>query len=408
MIQNTVIIWGIDNFNTLGLLRQLGEDAKLFLLVYGNKTGCATSSKYCKSSAAEKTIDGGFEYLKKHFSREDYKPIIITPSDEIIEYIDQHKEAFEQYFIVPGTGIPGELTKYDNKIEMARLAKEIGMCVPFSMICMYDTPLDDVEFPCFLKPSHITCGHKNEFKCKKVNTRKELESIMKLVRKDSIFLLQQYIPTEKEYVVSGCRMMDGRTIFSGTYTTLRYADDGNSSYATIEKDIPEMIDQEKMQLFLEKIDYHGIFGFEFGLWDGKAYFFEVNLRNDGTSQTFFLAGANRVLAWVYNVIGLDDTQLCVKVQKPGTFMDELFDVSNVWHGRIKTRDWRKQRQEATYLKYIYPNDMKPYEVMRKQRFRLILQYAIVKKFRPYIVYLLDMKNKLFDNQVITKRGGGNL
>ena len=388
-IPNKVIIWGIDNFNTLGLLRQLGEEADLFLLVYGSKTGCATSSKYCKAFAEAATIQEGFEYLKSIFSCEKLKPVIITPGDEIIEFIDLHKSEFEKYFIVPGTNVSGILTKFDNKIEMARLAKEVGMDVPFSMTCKWDTPLDEVMYPCFLKPSHITSGHKNEFKCKRVNSRKELEKALKLVRKDSVFLLQQFIPTEKEYVVSGCRMMDGRVVISGTYITLRYADDGNSSYATISAEIPSMIDVTKIEQFLSEIDYHGIFGFEYGLWNGKAYFFEVNMRNDGTSQTFFRAGANRVLAWVYNAVGLDDTQLCTTVQKAGTFMDELMDVVNVWHGRISKKEWQKQRIEATYLKYIYPDDMKPYEVMRKKRWRMMLQYAVVKKFRLYIVFLMD-------------------
>lgn len=388
-IPNKVIIWGIDNFNTLGLLRQLGVEVEMFLLVYGRKTGCATSSIYCKEYAVVQTIAEGFEYLKGHFAQETQKAIIITPGDEIIEFIDQHKAEFEEHFIVPGTSVSGMLTRYDNKIEMARLAREVGMDVPFSMTCKWDTAIDDVEYPCFLKPSHITSGHKNEFKCKRVNSKKELKNALKLVRRDSEFLLQQFIATEKEYVVSGCRMKDGKVVISGTYTTLRYADDGNSSYAMVEAEVPPMIDVKKIERFLAEIDYHGIFGFEYGLCEGTAYFFEVNLRNDGTSQTFFRAGANRVLAWVYDVVGMDYTQLSTTVQQPGLFMDELMDVANVWHGRVSRKQWLKQRKEATYLKYIYPNDMKPYEVMRKKRWRMMLQYAVVKKYRLYIVYLMD-------------------
>jgi len=389
MIPNKVIIWGIDNFNTLGLLRQLGNEVDLFLLVYGSKTGCATSSRYCKSYAVAATIEDGHEYLIKHFAHEGHKPVIITPGDEIIEYIDQKKLEFEAYFIVPGTSEPGVLTKYDNKIEMAQLARDVGMEVPLSMSCKWNTSLEDVKYPCFLKPSHITSGHKNEFKCKKVNNRQELEKALKLVRKDSVFLLQQFIATEKEYVISGCRMNDGTTIICGTYTTLRYADDGNSSYAVISDEVPDTIDTACIERFLERINYHGVFGFEFGLSQGKAYFFEVNLRNDGTSQTFFFAGANRVLAWVYDALGMDYKSICTKVMKPGTFMDELVDVSNVWHRTISYQEWRKQRHEATYLKYYYKADMEPYRVMRKKRWRMMIQFAVLKKFRLYIVYLMD-------------------
>lgn len=389
MIPNIVIIWGIDNFNTLGLLRQIGDEVESFLLVYGSRSGCATNSKYCKDYAIVQTIEDGFDYLKCHFSQEPCKPVIITPGDEIIEFIDQHKTEFEEYFIVPGTAEAGVLTKYDNKIEMARLAKEIGMDVPFSVTCKWDTPLDDVRYPCFLKPSHITSGHKNEFKCKKVEDRHELEKTLKLVRHDSEFLLQQYIPVEKEYVVSGCRMMDGETVIVGCYTTLRYADDGNSSYARVDAEIPSCIDTSKIKAFVEQIDYYGLFGFEYGLYQGKAYFFEVNLRNDGTSQTFWLAGANRPLAWVYSACGMDYSKVGLAVERPGFFIDELMDVSNVWHGRIGLKEWRKQRRDAAYLKYYKDDDMQPFRAMKKKRWRMLLQYAVVKKFRLYIVYVLD-------------------
>jgi len=394
IIPNKVIIWGIDNFNSLGLLRQLGDEVESFLLVYGSRSGCATSSKYCKDFAVVQTIEEGFDYLKRHYSQESLKPVIITPGDEIIEYIDQHKAEFEEYFIVPGTSVSGLLTKYDNKIEMARLANEIGMDVPFSMTCKWDAPLDDVQYPCFLKPSHITSGHKNEFKCKKVETRQELEKTLKLVRHDSEFLLQQYIPVEKEYVVSGCRMMDGETVIVGCYTTLRYADDGNSSYARVDAEIPSCIDTSKIKAFVEQIDYYGLFGFEYGLYHGKAYFFEVNLRNDGTSQTFWLAGANRPLAWVYSACGLDYTKIGLTVDSPGFFVDELMDVANVWHGRIGWKEWRKQRRTASYLKYYKDDDIQPFRSMKNKRWRLLLQYAVVKKFRLYIVYILDKMKRM--------------
>ena len=36
-VRNIVIVWGIDNFNTLGLLRQLGSAGlNLFLLIFGH------------------------------------------------------------------------------------------------------------------------------------------------------------------------------------------------------------------------------------------------------------------------------------------------------------------------------------------------------------------------------------
>ena len=43
------VIWGADNYNTLGLLRSLAVvDLNITLIVTGSKHGVATASKYCK------------------------------------------------------------------------------------------------------------------------------------------------------------------------------------------------------------------------------------------------------------------------------------------------------------------------------------------------------------------------
>ncbi len=389
-IQNKVIIWGVDNFNTLGILRQLvpfGID--VFFLVYGKVTNCATKSKYCKEFVQCNSIEDGYSYLFDHFKNEEYKPIIITPGDEIIEFIDQHREEMLPFFIIPGTTQQGLLTKIDNKIEMAGLAKKHGIDVPQSRTCKWDTPIDDVVFPCFLKPSHITKNKKNEFKYKKCNSKSELQHILKYVRKDSVFLLQEFIPSEKEFVVSGCRTFDGKTIIGGTFRCDRYADDGNSSYGFLTSEIPESIDVTKIERFLEDIDYYGVFGFEYGHNQGKSYFFEVNLRNNGTSQSFYLSGANLVLAWVLSAAGVDYSNVSTRIDGNHYFMDELMDYSNVLHRRVSKKEWKKQREQADILKYYNKDDMEPYHQMKKVRGKTMLQFAVVKKIRPYIVYVMD-------------------
>lgn len=389
-IHNKVIIWGIDNFNTLGLLRQLGPyGIDVFFLVYGKVTYCATESKYCKEFVQCDSIEDGYVYLLEHFKEEDFKPIIITPGDEIIEFIDQHRNELLPYFIIPGTTQSGLLTKIDNKIEMAKLAAKHDMDVPQFQTCRWNSPVDDISFPCFLKPSHITKNKKNEFKYKKCNSVTELKHILKYVRKDSEFLLQEYIPSEKEYVISGCRTFDGKILLGGTFRCDRYADDGNSSYGFLTHEIPESIDVKKIEDFLEDIDYYGLFGFEYGHYHGKSYFFEVNLRNNGTSQSFYLAGANLVLAWVYSAASIDYSNISTIIDGNHYFMDELMDYSNVLHRNISKKTWKSQRNQADIFKYYNEDDMQPYKNMKKNRWKTMLQYAVVKRFRPYIVYFMD-------------------
>ena len=46
-------------------------------------------------------------------------------------------------------------------------------------------------------------------------------------------------------------------------------------------DIPNGIELSKVNTFLESIDYEGLYSLEFMISGDKAYFTEINLRNDG-------------------------------------------------------------------------------------------------------------------------------
>ena len=117
-IKNKIIIWGEDNYNVMGLLRQLKiRNLDVLLLVLGKANGCATKSKYCYEYIETTTIKKGYDYLMSVFVNEQDKPIIITPSDEIIEYIDQHRSKFEKCFEVPGTLKQGFIAKYNDKVK---------------------------------------------------------------------------------------------------------------------------------------------------------------------------------------------------------------------------------------------------------------------------------------------------
>ena len=62
-IKNPVIVWSIDDFNTLGLMRELGQSGlDLFFLIKG-KAGYASKSKYCVNYAETESIQAGYEYL---------------------------------------------------------------------------------------------------------------------------------------------------------------------------------------------------------------------------------------------------------------------------------------------------------------------------------------------------------
>ena len=388
-VENKIIVWSIDDFNTLGLMRELGNtELDMFFLVKGH-AGFAVKSKYCKKHIETPTIEDGYKYLMENYENESKKPILIISSDEIITFVDQHKEEFEKLFIVPGTTIKGNIEKYIDKNNMTTLAEEIGILCPKSRAIKKGEDISDIQYPCLIKPSHQKPGHYNEFKFKICKNANALKKTLRYVRPDSEFIVQQYIPKELDLLVYGGRMWDDNTIFAGAFIRDRWADSGSSSHGYFTEDIPQCADTSKILEFLERIDYHGLFSVEYGLLENKAYFFEINLRNDGTSHYFYQAGANIPLAYVYSSAGLDYSDIPTKVSGEKWFIDELFDIENVILGKINKKTWKRDMSEATVFKYYDKEDTVPYEIAKKGKTRQIVQDIILKRFRLYIVFVLD-------------------
>lgn len=58
-----VIIWGVDDYNTLGLFRALGKyNLDITFLVFQGIRHCATLSKYCKKYVETPTLEDGMKF----------------------------------------------------------------------------------------------------------------------------------------------------------------------------------------------------------------------------------------------------------------------------------------------------------------------------------------------------------
>ena len=389
MIQNKVIIWSRDNFNTLGLMRELGGfDVDVLFLIKG-KAGFATKSKYCKKYIETSSTEDGFKYLIENFKDEKTKPIIITSGDEIAIYLDIHREELEDRYILPVTAQKGNLEKYTDKNTMTALANEIGFLCPKSKLIKWDSDISEVTFPCLIKPSSERAGHYNEFKFKICKNEKELKRILKYVHHDSVFILQDYINKERDLLVYGGRMHDGKTVIAGAMIRDRMSDSGSFSHGLMTAKIPKCASVDKIEKFLTKIDYYGLFSVEYGLINDRAYFFEINLRNDGTSHYFFQVGANIPLAYVYSCAGADYSKINTLVQKEAWFIDEVFDYENVLKRVVSKKQWKKDKEEATVFKYYDKEDPVPWQIVNKTRRKQMITDYILKRYRLYIVRILD-------------------
>ena len=389
MMKNRVIIWGVDDYNTLALIRQIGQGEYDILFLIVGKARYAAFSKYCTSYIETQNVEDGYNVLVSKYADRSNKPIIVTNGDDIITFIDVHNDELSKGFVLPGCKKQGDLEKYIDKYNMTCLAKELGITVPKSKFVMWDTPIDDISYPCFIKPSHQKPGHYNEFKYKLCKDKESLKNALNLVRHDSVFIVQEFVDKEKDLLVYGCRLHNGQTIIAGGLVTERFAIGQGSSFGYVDSQVHPSIDTSLIVKFLERIDYVGLFSFEYGLHDSKAYFFEVNLRNDGTSHFFFQAGANIPLAYVNSCAGVTNSLVSTNVNTPCWYMDEIFDVSNILTRTININTWKAQRNKVKSFKFFDEADIEPYKIAKKFRWIRISRDIILKKFRIYILFILD-------------------
>lgn len=386
-VNNKIVLWAVDDYNALGLLRQL-KDCDVFFLIRG-KAKYAAKSAFCKEYVETPSTQYGFDYLQSHFRENDHLTILLTSSDAVAVFINEHKDELSRFFILPGTIGSGDQKKYTDKNNMTGLAEEIGIVCPKSQKVKWNSNIDNISFPCIIKPSHQTPGHYNEFKYKICKDKESLDSVLKIVRHESEFILQQFIDTEKIGLVYGGRMRDGNTVIAGILMKDRFSDTGDGTHGYLSPEIPQSIYCDKIDEFLKRIDYYGLFSFEYAMKDGKAYFLEVNLRNDGTSHLFYQAGANIPLAYAYSCAGLDYSGVPTKVLSEKTFIDELFDFENVLHNKISFKQWKSDKKSANVFKYYDEHDTKPWLYLRKRVSLIMARNIVLKKVRPYYVYLVD-------------------
>lgn len=385
-----IVIWGADNYNTLGLIRSLANnDFDVLLLISGRENGVASASKYCTKYRETHSIDEAINYLVKNYPNESNpsKRAVLIPGGDAYsiggaENFDLLKDRFQMMC----TPDPSVLIRVTDKVEMGKTANEAGLLTPKSQLYTVGTKKINVPFPVLLKP--IKTEGRVEFKTKKIASRDELDKFSHYLNPNNTYLLQQFIPRSHDIVVYGCRLPDGQLKLAGHHTLERWSDDGGGSYGHLSPEIPDYLQPDALMRFFDIVDYHGLFSAEFGFYDGKAYFYEVNFRNDGFCHLSFQAGANLPLLWVSSCLNLG-LEASPVITQSIVGMNEIYDFANVLHGNISYKRFKRDKAEAKAFHFYDPDDPQPYINMRRRMVWEIPFRALLKTFRPKIVWLLS-------------------
>lgn len=386
-----VVIWGDDHHNALGLLRMLGgRGFDILFIINGKAKQIASASKYCAKYIEIIGIQEGLDYLFSNFKNTEEKAVLLFTADKYSEAANANLERLKDFFYVAGPTKQGVLHELDDKYDMSMNAKECGITIPESILLFNQSVFEFSFFPAIIKPCAPTT---KDFKIKVVENKKSYERAIKTLLPDKRYIVQRYIDKKADGLIFGCRTYSGQTLLSGICIRNRWSDDGCGSFGFITSKIPEFINQNGIELFLEKIDFRGLFSVEYAITEDNAYFYEFNLRNDGTSVLFYNAGSNAALAFVNSCFGEGTTES--PIVKPGEhyLMNEFWDVFNVKDGIVSKAQWEEDKKKANIFFYYDPDDMKPYEIQRsltlKRKIRRIISKSWINRKRLELKTLIN-------------------
>lgn len=354
-------IIGGDNYNTLGIIRTLGEAgiAVKAIIIRGHFI-CASKSKYLKELKMVDTIEEGYKILiqKAKNKDNDQKAILLVEGDAVTTFLDNKYQILSKYFIYNQAA--GHIERYNNKHEQVRLAEKYGLTVMKTYTVKNGEIPEDLVYPIITKAtSSLIDDWKSEVHV--CYSESELKEAYKKIRSNEI-ILQQFVKKKNEYVLDGYSINRGKDQCITIASTYNYIIPGEYAYSLTMRNFNDANLQRIITEMMTEIGYEGIYEFELLLGeDGRYYFLEVNLRNSGWSYASTVAGMPLPILWAKSMVnGKIDLNDIKKIKDGFVFIDDINDFkARVGGRRISLFEWIKEYKNADCRLTLGRNDIKP-------------------------------------------------
>lgn len=355
MMDNCIaIIIGADHYNTLSVIRSLGEKNVIVnVILIGTKNSYVKWSKYIsKIVFINNKEDEIYNSLLNMIRSLSSKPVIFPLTDKAAQVIDENYLELMKISYVPHAY--GRMKDLQDKYFMGLLAKESGFTIPYKKVVKTKDKIEWDIFPAIIKPISGLLGNKTDIAI--VDNKEELDkALYKLLIKDyDKVLIEEFIRGNDEYMLEilGFVKQNGEVSVSSLIKKIREypLKGGSTSYATFIEE-QEGLDISKLVELIKYTRFYGIFDIEFKYADGILYFIEINYRNGAPSYALNSKGCNIVYHWLCDAVGMPYKGLhrCYS----GLFMCEHKDVLHVLRRNITIQEWFKEFRDKECIKIFY-------------------------------------------------------
>ncbi len=353
-----VILVAFNGFNSYGMVRSLGEGGiKPYLILPKNDINFVTKSKWAGSAIYYSEKKDIPELLLSNFGNEQLKPIVICCEDQLQSIVDLNYDRLSPHFILSNSNNKqGEITRLMDKDVQLSIASESDLDTPQSWHLGIGGKIpEDIAYPCIAKPYKSIEGSKSDIRI--CYSDKELYEIDGTKE----YTVQQFIEKDYEVILWGTSIADGKYYIPGVARKIRqYPNEwGLSSYCVLESfGLHSNLNIDALHKFLRNLGYQGMFSIEMAVKDGKYYFLEINLRNDGKQYFATAAGANLPLMYIRSMLG--EKISLPKVSFPTYAMGELTDFRQVLHKKIGFFKWIRDLLRTKCFFILNFGDLRPF------------------------------------------------
>ncbi len=365
-IENKVIVFSLEHYNPLGLIRSLGENGIDPIYIAVKRRGDITSrSKYISVCHKVNSIEEGYSLMIEKYGNEPVPPYVIVSDDDILEYLDLRYEELKNKFICFNAGTAGRICKYMDKKEILDLAKKHGFNVIDSWVAKKGEIPVNLEYPIITKDINPNSGSwkSDVFICQNEDElKKAYESIV-----SPVILIQKFIDKKNELALEGFTVGRGKEMLIVTAMTWKYLIQG---YYSPYHNVTMFRDEEmkkKLESMFEEIGFDGIFEVEFIIdQDGTPYFLEINFRASAWNYTGSCAGMPLSYLWVKSMDAGHIDPADDKEFEDFTSMSEVIDFGKrVDSGVITLPEWLKDFKETKCTYYYNKDDIEPFLALKE-------------------------------------------
>lgn len=366
---NKVIIFGGNHHNTLGLVREFGENGirPSGIIVDAKKNRNFTSvSKYWDEVLVVRTPQEGIECLKRKFVCAELPAVVIASADDTAAVIDANYDELKKYFLLPGFNEGGCVLDLMNKEKQVEYAKNLGI----EMICSELLPLNSSyklsnQYPVILKPVTSIEGEKKDIRIAD-SEKEEKQYIEELKNKGYERILRQpYLKKRIEYVLTGAVMP---TLHKCNFTLVKHSRlwpnfFGTGSFSSFVYDRKIVDEADKVMTKVQQSGYSGMIDIEFFESNtGKIYVNEFNWRSSGRNFVGRYTGVYSAFWWYCAIIGQEFNDAQRISDKNGYTMNEISDIHHVLNREISLLEWFNDVRKTKSFAVWDRRDIKPFVV----------------------------------------------